>query len=364
MKRIIALIFIPVLCAGLLVLNGRAKWAPELWFGSTPDTPLPASTADMPEQTVYFLNSEPVLQMIYEQLSQEYYQMTGIRVKPVVSEEQLGGDAPVLFSVSDETELGKWPCLDLYDSVVYGNLACGCFTLNDGEKIYGVAAEAEPLGLIYNTALLARVGYTGADIGSFAELSAVAAYITANEEQLGFGAFANIGDGTRIASLLAAIPHDVSDFWELYSTYMSSGDIYGQEAVFCLGTVSDMQYMSAGGDLQLEMISAYSEKDSGAQGLYCFARQYWCVNEDAPREQIEAALAFLGFLVSPRADGTVPVDDLAILSPFRQAQYAHCAVQQQFRSDIARGKVCTVCGPERPAPESYTRTLLRDAATK
>lgn len=363
MKRILAVVWILILCAGLLMYsltdpNGMDIQPPS----ATPD--MPVATPDVPQKSMqerlrlFFYNDHPVLQLIYEQLAEEFFNQTGIRVVTVSSEANLEGQQPVLFSVSDPGELSRWRCLDLSDTVAYGNLACDCFTLTQGERVVAIASEAEPLGIIFNTALLARVGYTAGDLDSFGDIKTVASFITANQDKLGFGAFAQPDSAGRYAAVLSAVPGDVRSVWDLYISNMADGDILSGKAVFTLGTLSDMNWYSAGGELQLEMLPLYTgAAEEQTQGLHCFGKHYWCIRAEAEQEQIDGALAFLNFLVSPRTDGSVPVDDLALLAPYRQATYARNSVEQRFRSDIAQGKNCTVYGAYEPASEDFITAL-------
>ena len=347
MKKLLALAWILLLCAGLLIysfLDRKSEIPPPVeaqTVMATPDEPAETrmATPDEPVEPrkLLFLNDHPVLQLIYDQLSEEFFELTGIQVITVSSESNLEGQAPVLFSVSDAAP--QWPCLDLSDTLACANLACDCFTLKDGDRVLGIASEAEPFGLIFNTALLARVGYTAVDMDSFNDLKTAASYITQNQNTLGFGAFA-----PAEAALMAAVPGDMAQLWDLYQANLAAGDLLSGNAVFGLGTLSDMEKLSASGELQLEMLPLYTGvTGEEAQGVHCFVNRYWCVREDASAEEIQGALAFLNFLVSPRTDGTVPVDDLALLAPYRQAVYARNSVQQRFREDIALGKECIVC---------------------
>lgn len=348
MKKLLALAWIFALCAGLLIYSFTDRTAPAAYpvqpAIATPDEPLETrfATPDEPREElarILFLNDHPVLQLIYDQLSDEFFAQTGIRVITVSAQANLGGQSPVLFSVSDDVP--QWPCLDLSDTVACANLACECFTLKDGDRVLGIANDVEPFGLIYNTALLARVGYTGSDIHRFSDLKSVVTYITDNQETLGFGAFAPADE-----ELMGSVPGDTELLWELYQYNPAEGDLMGSGAVFGLGTLSDMERLSASGELQLDLLPLYTgTSGEETQGVHCFVNRYWCVREDATAEEIQAALAFLNFLVSPRTDGTVPVDDLALLAPYRQAIYARNSVQQRFRNDIALGKKCVVCEP-------------------
>lgn len=369
MKKILALIWVGILCLGLLL---SALWGKEPQGLATPDTATPEQpaqqamkvctpdTPEAPQEVVrlQFLNGQPVLQLIYDQLAQEFWQKTGIRVE-TSSNGDPEGPQPVLFSVDDASRLSGQNCLDLSDTVACANLADGGFTLTRDGQVLGIASEAEPFGLIFNTALLARAGHTAADIDSFSHLKAVAEYITAHREDLGFGAFAAPDSENRFADLLSRLPVDIRPLWDLYSQNRAEAE----QSVFCLGTLSDMKRMSAGGSLQLEMLPLYTgAAEEHTQGLYCFGTHYWCVRADAPQEEIDGALAFLNFLVSPRTDGTVPVDDLGILAPYRQAAYSQNAVERRFRSDIAQGKTLNVCGALEKAPDGFSWALRTYAA--
>lgn len=356
MKKLLALAWIFALCTGLLIYSFAQRPEPTEQSAqppvatadeppqtrdTTPETDPPATPDEVRQQSlqILFLNDHPVLQLIYDQLSDEFFEQTGIRVLTVSSAMNLEQQMPVLFSISDGVP--QWPCLDLSDTVACANLACECFTLKEGDKVLGIANEAEPFGLIYNSALLARAGYTGTDINSFSALEAVAAYIDQNKDALGFGAFAPADQ-----ALMESVPGDNDFLWDLYRAYETKGDLLSGGAVFKLGTLSDMERVGSSGELQLDMLPLYTGAEGEeTQGVHCFVKHYWCVREDAAEEEIQGSLAFLNFLISPRTDGTVPVDDLALLSPYRQAVYARNSVQQRFRTDIATGKKCVVCEP-------------------
>ena len=364
MKKILALLWILLLCLVLLLSGLIRKHTPTHYQRATPDTATPdrpvmnISTPDTPERVrLLYLNGQPVLQLIYDQLAQEFFQATGIRVETVSSNANLTEELPVLFSVNDASDLQEQDCLDLTDTMAYANLASTDFTLTQDGKVLGIASEAEPFGLICNTALLARVGYTTGEIDSFADLKAVAEYITAHQEELGFGAFAIPSGESRFADLLYALPVDIRPIWDLYSQNSTPGDIPSGQAVFSLGTLSDMKYLG-GSKLQLELLPMYiGTVGEETQGLYCFGKQYWCIRADATQEQIDGALAFLNFLINPRTDGTVPVDDLGILAPYRQATYTQTNMERRFRSDIAQGKTLNVCGALKKAPDGFAWVL-------
>ena len=164
-------------------------------------------------------------------------------------------------------------------------------------------------------------------------------YISQNTKSLGFGAFAPADDG-----FLGAIPGQTQSLLDLYMENPAEADLLSAGAVFQIGTLADMERFSASGELQLDMLPLYTGgTDEHTQGVHCVVNSFWCVREDASDEEIQGALAFLSFLISPRMDGTLPVDDLCLLAPYRQAVYARNSVQQRFRNDIALGKNCIVC---------------------
>lgn len=359
MKKILAVSWIILLCLSLLfysILERPSNHSNDVSTAS-PDTAVKATTP------LYFLNGQPVLHLIWDQLAEEFAGQTGIYFKTVSSAERLEGEKPVLFSVSGPDELGQWPCLDLSGTVAYANLTSSSFTMSKNGKVLGIASEAEPFGLIYNATLLARMGYTGGDINNFAQLKTVAQLITQQKKKLEFGAFSQPDTAGRFAALLSAAPEDPRSFWDLYSTNLADGTLSEGKAVFQLGTLTDLVRLSAGGKLQLQMLPLYTGiAQEENRGLACFGKHYWCIREDASQEEIASALAFLNFLVSPRLDGTVPVDDLGLLSPYRQATFSNNLVSQQLRQDIALGKTFTVCGTEPHPYLPYTQALLTYAA--
>lgn len=358
MKRIPALAWIGVLCISLLVYSFLGK-LPEQTLTDLPAETVPSSTelaedenpstqttqtpelpAPKPTEVSYY-NREPELQPAWEALAREFSGQTGVKVNiissvPASAEEKA---IPTLCCIAEGGSIDGKRFLSLSDSVAYANLASHELTLTVDGNLCGIASHVEPFGLIYNTALLARAGYTGGDIRSFSDLKAVVELIAANQETLGFDAFAKPTE--KVSGLLASIGSDGSSFWGLYSAHPGTSEMTSRSAVFTLGTAGDLAELMSVSNLQLDMIPLYTDTpEEGNKGFDVFVTGYWCVRSDAREQDIQGALAFLNFLVSPRTDGTVPVDDLRILAPYRQAVYAETSAEVLFRSGIAAGKVC------------------------
>lgn len=360
MKKIMALTWCALLCVGLLVYSFVLPPQPV----QEPAAPTQEATEPSPQSQVCFLNTDPHRQEVWETLAQEFTAQSGVEVTVLSGfaiNERESEPWPTLFTASAEVvQQQKEVCLDLTGTGVYAQLASADFAYGDGETIWAVACEMEPFGLIYNTSLLARAGYTRSDINSFADLQAVCWYITENSADLGFTAFANT-DGS-FADLLCGIPGNWRGFYDLCIANDGQDDIRSGQAVFTLGTAGDLAQWNEDEQLHLDMLPLYYGAENESNQSFCaVVTSYWCVRADADQEEIQGALAFLNYLVSPRVDGTVPVDDLQMLAPYRQAIFADNTAHTLLRGDIAAGKECVVCGTA-DAPEGLAAALSTYAA--
>lgn len=365
MKRIHALIWIGVLCLGLLLYNlvaSRFQVAP-------------AHTSP-PQPQVRFLNDDPSRQEAWEKIAAEYAQATGIPVT-VIPANQTAAAAPTLFTLHNKAELEQWKdrCLDLSGTAVYNQLASWDLTLRADQKVCGIAYDIEAFGLITNNALLARAGYSLSKITSLAELSQAATNINANRDALGFAAFACPDLQGDMAAHLASIPADTRAFLDLYinnSTCLPSElgqkngqdsleDFLAEKAVFYLASTDGYENL-AGLDLGILPIFLDTEVD-GIPCLCAAATSYWCVPNDASPQDIQATLDFLAYLVTRREDGSVPVDELKLLAPYRQATDSANRLEAQLRQNLASGKEWLVCTPVDDLPTAYTEALLAYAAS-
>lgn len=395
MKKAIALIWIGVLCLALLLYSfapprpqeeepttlPTEETAAQTQPQTEPPTQPQMQTEPEPQPAqVRFLNQDPVRQTAWERLAAEFTEQTGVPVTVISAaakeSDDADGELPTLFTLSGEAELEQWKdqCLDLSGSDAYAQLASWDLTLCSDGKVCGIAQSVEVFGLVYNSSLLARAGHTRADINGLESLKTVAEFITANSAELGFSAFASPNLKGSVAARLASLPGNMRAFWNLYITN-TSGEIGNTsasdslqefldgKAVFYLANIRDYGKLAPLGDHQLGILPLYiGAENEGKQSLCAAADSYWCVRNDAPEQDIQAALDFLRYLVHPRDDSTVPVDDLGLLAPYRQAVSANNVLETTLRSDLAAGKECLICTAVTTEPEGLADALAAYAA--
>ena len=129
--------------------------------------------------SIYYLNFKPEVAEKWEALAAAYTAETGVEMTVVTAasgtyEDTLKSEiakteAPTLFQVNGPVGLNTWKdyCYDMAGSDFYGELTSDAFALKDGDAVLGIAYLTESYGLITNTALLEKAGYTVADITNF-----------------------------------------------------------------------------------------------------------------------------------------------------------------------------------------------------
>ena len=135
--------------------------------------------------SIYYLNFKPEVAEAWETLAAAYTAETGVPMTVITAasgtyEDTLKSEiakteAPTLFQVNGPVGLSTWKdyCYDLSGSAFYGELTSDAFALKDGDAVLGIAYLTETYGLITNTALLEKAGYTVDDITDFESLKAV-----------------------------------------------------------------------------------------------------------------------------------------------------------------------------------------------
>ena len=185
MKKIIALALALVLCMAL-------------------------ATAACADASVYYLNFKPEQDAQWQELAKVYTEKTGVPVTVVTAAsgqyettlmaEIEKSDAPTLFQVNGPVGLANWTdyCYDLANTELVKHLTNEAFALKEGDVVKGIAYVVETYGIIANTKLLEKAGYTVADITNFETLKKVAEDIQARKAELGLdGAFTSAGmDGS------------------------------------------------------------------------------------------------------------------------------------------------------------------------
>ena len=323
--------------------------------------------------SIYYLNFKPEVAEAWEELAAAYTAETGVEMTVVTAasgtyEDTLKSEiakteAPTLFQVNGPVGLKTWKdyCYDLAGSAFYGELTNDAFALKEGEAVYGIAYLTETYGLITNTALLEKAGYTTDDITSFETFKAVVEDITARKDELGFSAFTSAGMDSssdwRFKTHLANMPiyyeylaDGVTSTDAIKGTYLDNykaiWDLYINNATCEPGMIGAKTGSDAQAEFQLEEAVFYQNGDweYGAiaeyipdenltmlpiyigvegeenQGLCTGTENYFCVNKNASEADIQATLDFLYWLVTSEIGTTTLADTMGFDIPFKAAK--------------------------------------------
>lgn len=299
---------------------------------------------------VYYLNFKPEQDKQWQELAKVYEEEKGVKVQVLTAasgqyettlkSEMAKTDAPTLFQVNGPVGLAAWKdyCYDLKDSDIFAQLSNEDFALKDGDKVAGVSYVIETYGIIYNKALLKKAGYTQDDIKNFADLKKVSEDITARKADLGFSAFTSAGmdpsSDWRFKTHLANMPiyyeykadgisttdaikgsylDNYRQIWDLYinnatcapgllstktgddavAEFVTEQAVFYQNGTWAYGDVKEL-----GAD-NLGMLPIYiGVEGEENQGLCTGTENYWCVNKNAPEDDIKATLDFINWCVT------------------------------------------------------------------
>ena len=386
MKKALALVL-----AGAMALSLAA-------CGSTPSSTAtsgstPASGASTASGKVYYLNFKPEQDQKWQDLAKAYTEETGVPVTVLTAasgtyEEKLTSeiaktDAPTLFQVNGPVGLASWKdyCYDLSGSDIYSQLTSDAYALKEGDTVYGIGYVIESYGLIVNKTLLAEAGYTVEDIQSFEDLKKVAEDITARKDELGVAAFSSAGmDGSsdwRYKTHLANLPiyfeyqdegitstdaikgtylDNYKNIWDLYINNStcepselaaktgddSRNEFLAGEAVFFQNGSWEYGNLTGEGkftDDDLAMIPIYiGVGDEANQGLCTGTENYWCVNNMASEEDIQATLDFINWCVTSEEGTTAMANEMGFVIPFKGAAESPNLFVKQDAEMTAAGK--------------------------
>ena len=369
-KKIFALALAAAMSLSLLAGCGGGNTNTPASSGSAAgDGSKPAATG-----SVYYLNFKPEQDEAWQNLAKAYTEETGVPVTVVTAasgtyEQTLMSEIakstpPTLFQVNGPVGLANWKdyCYDLSGSAVYGELTSDGYALKDGDAVAGIAYVIESYGIITNKTLLAKAGYSIEDIQSFADLKKVAEDITARKDELGFAAFSSAGmDGSsdwRFKTHLANLPlyfeyQDkgigttdaiegtyLDNYKAIFDLYInnstcepavlssktgddSRNEFLAGEAVFFQNGSWEYGNLVGEGkftDDDLAMIPIYiGAGDEANQGLCTGTENYWCVNNSAKEEDIQATLDFMYWCVSSDEGTKAMADDMGFVIPFKNA---------------------------------------------
>ena len=341
--------------------------------------------------SIYYLNFKPEVAEKWEALAAAYTAETGVEMTVVTAasgtyEDTLKSEiakteAPTLFQVNGPVGLNTWKdyCYDMSGSDFYGELTSDAFALKDGDAVLGIAYLTESYGLITNTALLEKAGYTVDDITNFETLKAVVEDITARKDELGFSAFTSAGMDSssdwRFKTHLANMPiyyeylaDGITSTEAIKGTYLDNykaiWDLYINNATCEPTTLAAKTGSDAEAEFQLEeavffqngdweygAISEYIPDENLTmlpiyigvegeenQGLCTGTENFLCVNSQASEADIQATLDFLYWLVTSETGTTTLADEMGFDIPFKAAKESTNYFKQVAAETVAAGK--------------------------
>ena len=393
MKKALALVLAAAMALSFVACGGSGTTTSTSQTGESTSTGAASTTGNASGGRVYYLNFKPEQADQWVELAARYTEETGIPVDVVTAAsgtyestlkaDMAKTDAPTLFQVNGPVGLAAWKdyCYDLSDTELYKQLTSDSFALKDGDATLAMAYLIESYGIIANKTLLAEAGYSVEDIQSFADLKKVAEDITARKDELGFAAFSSAGmDGSsnwRFQTHLANMPIyfeyqdkgiGVTDAIEgtYLDNYKAIFDLYinnstcepailasktgddsrneflaGQAVFFQNGSWEYGNLVGDGkfSDDDLQMIPIYfGVGDEANQGLCTGTENYWCVNNSAREEDIQATLDFLNWCVTSETGTKALANDMGFVIPFKAAQESPNLFVKQDAAYTAEGK--------------------------
>ena len=390
MKKVVTLFLTLAMVLSMAACGsqGGTSSTPAASSGAAAGSSAPAAAGE-----VYYLNFKPEQDEAWQKLAKAYTEETGVPVTVVTAasgtyeqtlmSEIAKSNPPTLFQVNGPVGLANWKdyCYDLTGSDVLGQLTSEDFALKDGDATLGIAYVIESYGIITNKTLLAKAGYSVDDIKSFADLKKVAEDITARKDELGFAAFSSTGmDGSsdwRFKTHLANLPiyfeyqadgigttdaikgtylDNYKAIWDLYINNStcdpavlsgktgdySRNEFLAGEAVFFQNGSWEYGNLVGDGkftDDDLQMIPIYiGVGDEANQGLCTGTENYWCVNNSASAENIQATLDFMNWCVTSETGTKAMANDMGFVIPFKGAQESPNLFVKQDAAYTAEGK--------------------------
>ena len=364
--------------------------------------------------SVYYLNFKPEADQAWQDLAKLYTEKTGVEVKVVtaasgtysetLTAEMGKSSAPTLFQCGNQQGLDTWAdyCLDLKDTDFYKEMTTDDFNLKRDGAVLAAGYCYEAFGIITNVKLLGEAGYTLDDIKDFASLKAVVEDITARSAELGFSAFTSAGlDGSsswRFSGHLANMPlyyefrddnvtsqpgtitgaylANYKNIWDLYINNATcaptelaakTGDESeaefgnGQAVFYQNGTweFSNLTEKFGMDPADLAMIPIYcgvaGEENSA---LACGTENCWAVNSKASKDDIQATLDFMKWVVTSE-EGTKMMAEQFGPIPFKNAKESTNVFFTDANEYIANGNyVVTWAFNHTPNVDAWRATVV------
>ena len=411
MKKLIALLLALVMVLGLAACGAAETPATD---AAPAGNDAPATEAAKSEEagSVYYLNFKPEFDEALVKLAADYTAKTGVEVKVVTAASGTYADTlnanikdVTVFNIGTPAALEDWDeyALDLTNTAIAAELATDSFNLyNAAGELKAIGHCYETFGIITNTELLAKAGYTLADITDYASLKAVAEDITARSAELGFSAFSSAGlDGSsswRFSGHLATLPLHYEgvnaesatltgefmplfkNVWDLYinnssadvtSLTTKTGDesraefTEGKAVFYQNGTWEYSSLIEAGmTDEQLAMIPIYCGAENDANAALCSGTENcWAINAKASEADQQAAIDFLVWLVTDPDASAVYVEQLGSV-PFKNCPASTNKFVKDGNELLASGKTAVSWAFNyTPNVDSFRATLVTALAS-
>ena len=321
--------------------------------------------------SVYWLNFKPEIDETLRTLAAQYTEKTGVEVKIVtaasgsyevtLTSELDKSHPPTMFVIGNQQGVRDWGefALDLTGTAIADELSTDSYNLYDEDgRLVSIGYCYECYGIIANPDLIQQSGHSMDEIISFDGLKAVAEDIHARAEELGFDAFTSCDMDDSSSWRFTGHMANLEYFYEarddggwsdcpssIKGTYL---DNYKKLYDLCINnSVSAPTSLATGGhDAENEfnsgkavffvngsweynnvadavpnavMLPYYCGVEGEEKaGLNCGTENCWAVNALVSKEQQQATVDFMVWLVTdPEASG-VMVDALGIM-PYKNA---------------------------------------------
>ena len=381
MKKLLALALAMVMILGLAACGGKSSGGaePQQPAASTPapaaSTPAPApadSGAKAASGSVYWLNFKPELDETAQALAKTYTEKTGVPVKVVtaasgtyqqtLTAEIDKSNPPTLFVIGNSAGVRDWGeyALDLTGTAIANELNTDGFNLYDEDgRLVSIGYCYECYGIIVNPDLIEKAGHSMDELKNFEGLKAVAEDIHANAATLGFDAFSasDMDDSSswRFTGHMANLEYvyeerEAGAVWtecpptitgnymdnykNLFDLCINNSTVApntlatgghdaenefktGKAAFFVNGS---WEYAAVSGDVpNATMIPYYCGVEGEEKaGLNCGTENCWAVNADGSKEDQQATIDFMVWLVSDPEAAALMVEQLGVL-PYKNA---------------------------------------------
>ena len=344
---------------------------------------------------VFWLNFKPEADATLQKIAEMYTKETGV---PVTVQTAASGTynetltsamdkeaPPTLFVVGNQAAVGTWGdyCYDLTGTKIAGELNTDAYNLYDANgKLCSIGYCYECYGIIVNKDLLKKAGYELTDIKNFDTLKAVAEDIHKRAGELGFDAFtsSSMSDDsswrftghlanleyyyeskddpaawkTCPASIKGTYMQNYKNLWDLYTTdsattgaalVSATGDQseaeFGEgKAVFYQNGSWEYSNLTSKFNMNpddLAMIPIYCGVEGEEKaGLCCGTENCWAVNAKASKEDINATLDFMYWMVTNTEASKMLVNEFAVM-PYKQAAESACGFLADANAYTAAG---------------------------